>query len=107
MGVIAGISAYFGVVHSCSVQLFILQIPHFSLVLNKWTFLNKKEFGMLTWALIFLVVAIIAGLFGFRGIASTAVDIARILFFLFIVIFVVLLILSFFGAGTPSPAAAT
>ncbi len=56
---------------------------------------------MLTWAIIFLVIALIAGAFGFRGVASTAVDIAKILFFIFIVIFVVLLILSFFGAATP------
>jgi uncharacterized membrane protein YtjA (UPF0391 family) len=54
---------------------------------------------MLHWALIFLIVGIIAGAFGFRGIASTATEIAKILFFLFIVIFVVLLILSLFGGG--------
>jgi uncharacterized membrane protein YtjA (UPF0391 family) len=55
---------------------------------------------MLHWALIFLIVGLIAGAFGFRGIASTATEIAKILFFLFIVIFVVLLILSLFG-GSP------
>ena len=38
---------------------------------------------MLMWALIFLVIAIIAAAFGFRGIASTATNIAKILFFLF------------------------
>jgi uncharacterized membrane protein YtjA (UPF0391 family) len=54
---------------------------------------------MLTWALIFLVVGVIAGLFGFGGVASAAVGIAKVLFFIFITIFVVLLILSFLGGA--------
>ena len=44
---------------------------------------------MLKWALIFLVVAIVAGVFGFGNISESATDIARILFFIFIVLFVV------------------
>jgi uncharacterized membrane protein YtjA (UPF0391 family) len=48
---------------------------------------------MLRWALIFLVIALVAGLFGFGGIYAAATDIARILFFLFIVLFLVALIL--------------
>lgn len=47
---------------------------------------------MLQWALIFLVVALIAGAMGFGGIAIISVDIARILFFIFLVLFVVSLI---------------
>lgn len=54
---------------------------------------------MLTWALIFLVVGIVAGLFGFGGVASASVGIAKVLFFIFIAIFVVLLILSFMGGA--------
>ena len=37
---------------------------------------------MLYWALVFLVVAIIAGALGFGGIAGTSVGIAKILFFI-------------------------
>lgn len=48
---------------------------------------------MLRWALFFLVISLIAALFGFTGISAAAADIARILFFLFIVIFLALLIL--------------
>lgn len=44
---------------------------------------------MLHWALMFLVVAIIAAIFGFGGIVNVAVDIARILFFVFLVLFVI------------------
>lgn len=58
---------------------------------------------MLHWALIFLIIGLIAGAFGFRGIASTATEIAKVLFFLFIVIFVVLLILSLVGGGPVPP----
>jgi uncharacterized membrane protein YtjA (UPF0391 family) len=47
---------------------------------------------MLQWALIFLVVALIAGAMGFGGIAIISVDIARILFFVFLVLFVVSLV---------------
>ncbi len=44
---------------------------------------------MLNWSLTFLVVAIIAAVFGFGGIAAEATGIARILFFLFIILFVI------------------
>jgi uncharacterized membrane protein YtjA (UPF0391 family) len=47
---------------------------------------------MLRWALGFFIVAIIAGIFGFGGIATGAADIARVCFFFFIVIFAVSLI---------------
>jgi len=48
---------------------------------------------MLRWAVGFLIVAIIAAIFGFGGIATGAADIAKVLFFLFLVIFFVSLIL--------------
>jgi len=44
---------------------------------------------MLQWALTFLVVALIAALLGFGGLAGTAVGIAKILFFVFLVLFLV------------------
>ncbi len=47
---------------------------------------------MLRWALIFLVVALIAGALGFTGIAGASIAIAKTLFFIFLVIFAVLLI---------------
>lgn len=48
---------------------------------------------MLGWALIFLVVALIAGVLGFGDIAGTAAGIARILFIVFLVLFGVGLIM--------------
>jgi len=44
---------------------------------------------MLYWAFIFFAVALIAGLFGFGFIASSAIGIAKILFFLFLVLAIV------------------
>jgi len=48
---------------------------------------------MLGWALAFFLVAIVAAVFGFGGIATASAGIAKILFFLFIVIFLVALIM--------------
>lgn len=48
---------------------------------------------MLRWAVIFFVVAIIAAVFGFGGIAGAATNIARILFFIFVILFAVSLIM--------------
>jgi uncharacterized membrane protein YtjA (UPF0391 family) len=47
---------------------------------------------MLGWAITFLIVALIAALFGFGAIASASAGIAQILFFIFIALFVVTLI---------------
>ena len=45
------------------------------------------------YAAIFLIVALVAALLGFTGIAAGAVEIAKILFFVFILLFVVSLVL--------------
>lgn len=56
---------------------------------------------MLSWALTFLVLAIIAAVFGFGGIAAGATQIAQILFVLFLVMFVVSLITGGLRGRTP------
>lgn len=48
---------------------------------------------MLYWAVVFFVIAIIAGLFGFGAIASASAGIAQILFFVFAALFVLTLLL--------------
>jgi len=47
---------------------------------------------MLYWALVFFLVAIVAAVFGFGGIAAGAASIAKLLFWLFVVLFLVSLI---------------
>ncbi len=49
---------------------------------------------MLSWTLIFLVVAMIAALFGFGAIASAAIGIAQIIFFVFLGLFFISLLAS-------------
>ncbi|RQR59950.1 DUF1328 domain-containing protein [Burkholderia sp. Bp9002] len=48
---------------------------------------------MLRYAIIFFIIAIIAAVFGFGGIAVGAAEIAKILFYIFVVIFLVTLLL--------------
>jgi len=48
---------------------------------------------MLSWAVLFLIVALVAAVFGFGGIAESAAGIAQILFFVFLVLFIVSLLM--------------
>lgn len=63
--------------------------------------MSDRAGGMLSWALAFFIVAIIAAVFGFGGIAGGAADIARVLFFFFLVVFVVSLIWGLLGGRPP------
>ncbi|HTS23134.1 MAG TPA: DUF1328 domain-containing protein [Casimicrobiaceae bacterium] len=56
---------------------------------------------MLHYALVFFVIALIAALFGFGGIAAGAAEIAKVLFFIFVILFVVSLIVGLFRRGGP------
>jgi len=47
---------------------------------------------MLHYAAVFLVIALVAALLGFTGLAASAVEIAKILFFVFLLLFVATLI---------------
>ena len=47
---------------------------------------------MLHYALVFFLVAIVAAVFGFGGIAAGAVEIAKVLFFIFLVLFIASLV---------------
>jgi uncharacterized membrane protein YtjA (UPF0391 family) len=49
----------------------------------------QRRDEMLHYAIVFLVIALIAALFGFGGIAAGAVSIAKILFFVFVIMAVV------------------
>ncbi len=56
---------------------------------------------MLSWALTFLVIALIAALLGFTGVAGTAVGIAKILFWVFVVLFLVSILASLLRGKSP------
>jgi uncharacterized membrane protein YtjA (UPF0391 family) len=48
---------------------------------------------MLNWALAFFLIAILAAVLGFTGIAVASAGIAKVLFFVFLVIFLVTLVM--------------
>ncbi|HYT89500.1 MAG TPA: DUF1328 domain-containing protein [Gemmataceae bacterium] len=53
--------------------------------------------SLLKWALAFLVISLIAALFGFTGIAEGSQEIAQVLFVIFLGVVVVLVILGVFA----------
>jgi uncharacterized membrane protein YtjA (UPF0391 family) len=56
---------------------------------------SKEEIVMLSWVLTFLVIALIAGVLGFGGIAGASVEIAKIIFFIAIVLFLISAVFGF------------
>jgi uncharacterized membrane protein YtjA (UPF0391 family) len=55
--------------------------------------------SLLWWALIAFIVAIIAGAFGFTGVAAGAATVARVLFGIFLALALIILILALIGVG--------
>lgn len=52
---------------------------------------------MLRWSVIFFVIAIIAAIFGFGGIAEGVASIAKVLYFIFLALFIIAIL--FWGRG--------
>ena len=57
---------------------------------------------MLGWALTFLIIALIAAVLGFGGIAGFAIEIAKIIFFVAIVLFVISAIFALIRGRSPT-----
>lgn len=57
---------------------------------------------MLGWAITFLIVAIIAAVLGFGGIAGTAIEIAKIIFFVAIVLFAISALVGLMRGRSPT-----
>ncbi len=70
---------------------------------NSWMFVIEiyGDCSMLRLALLFFIVAIVAAVFGFGGIASGAASIAQLLFFLFVVLFVIALLFGIVRGRAP------
>lgn len=47
---------------------------------------------MIKWAIIFFVISVIAGFFGFTGVASGSRTIAKVLFFIALALFLIVLV---------------
>lgn len=54
---------------------------------------------MLGWVLIFLVMALVAALFGFGGLVAAFTEIAMILFWIFLILFVISLVVRLLRGG--------
>jgi len=57
-----------------------------------------KEIAMLNWAVVFFIIAIVAAIFGFSGVAGAAVNIAWIL-----AVIGIILAIAFFVMGRRPP----
>ncbi len=51
---------------------------------------------MLKWAIIFFIVSVVAGWFGFTGVASGTRTVAKVLFFIAVAVFLIVLIFGVF-----------
>jgi len=56
---------------------------------------------MLSWAIGFFILALVAAFLGFAGVAGAAAGIAKILLVLFVIAFVVSLLMHYRGRGGP------
>ncbi|PYJ64887.1 MAG: DUF1328 domain-containing protein [Verrucomicrobia bacterium] len=56
---------------------------------------------MLGWAVTFLIIALVAAVLGFGGIAAASTGIAKVLFFLFLVMCIIFFIFGWRGRGVP------
>jgi uncharacterized membrane protein YtjA (UPF0391 family) len=54
---------------------------------------GQQAMSILRWAIIMLLVSLVAALFGFTDLAAASADVAKVLFYIFLVIFLVLLVL--------------
>ncbi|EKS31361.1 MAG: DUF1328 domain-containing protein [Afipia felis] len=57
---------------------------------------------MLSWVVTFLIIALVAGLLGFGGIAGASIEIAKIVFFVAIVLFAVSALVGLMRGGRPT-----
>ena len=56
---------------------------------------------MLHWAITFLLIALVAAVFGFSSVVAVSVEAARILFGVFLILFVLTAVMHVRGGKTP------
>jgi uncharacterized membrane protein YtjA (UPF0391 family) len=56
---------------------------------------------MLSWAITFLIIALIAGVLGFGGVAIVSIELAKIVFFVAIVLFAISAIVGLMNGRSP------
>jgi uncharacterized membrane protein YtjA (UPF0391 family) len=63
--------------------------------------LRRKEIAMLGWAVTFLIIALIAAVLGFGGIAGVAIEAAKLVFFVAVVLFLIAALVGIVRGRTP------
>jgi uncharacterized membrane protein YtjA (UPF0391 family) len=58
------------------------------------TGIENRGCVMLGWVVTFLIIALIAGILGFGGVAGASIEIAKIIFFIAVVLFLVSAVVS-------------
>jgi uncharacterized membrane protein YtjA (UPF0391 family) len=70
-------------------------------IFDYWSTSIQRGNTMLGWAVTFLIIALVAALFGFGGIAGTAVEIAKLIFFVAIVLFAISAVIGLLRGRSP------
>jgi uncharacterized membrane protein YtjA (UPF0391 family) len=61
-------------------------------ILSRAALGQPQERRMLKWAIIFAIISLVTGAFGFRGISGAAATIAKFLFAVFLILFLIALL---------------
>ena len=79
------------------------QLPNFVSFVSEVAWATQSgESIMLGWAVTFLIIALIAAVLGFGGIAGLSMEIAKIIFFVAILLFAIAAIAGLFRGRTPT-----
>jgi uncharacterized membrane protein YtjA (UPF0391 family) len=62
----------------------------------------SEEDDMIGWAITFLLIALVAAVLGFGGIAGVAIELAKIVFFVAIALFLIAAVVGLFRGRTPN-----
>ena len=80
-------------------RLQVFSYRHFAL-----STVNAEDLFMFGWALTFLIIALIAAVLGFGGVAIISIEMAKIIFTVAIILFLVSVIIGFVrGRSVPMP----
>jgi uncharacterized membrane protein YtjA (UPF0391 family) len=70
---------------------------------TRWRRRRLGGFAMLSWVVTLLIVALIAAVLGFGGIAGTAIGLAKVIFYIAIILFLISLVFGYSRGGFRSP----
>jgi uncharacterized membrane protein YtjA (UPF0391 family) len=62
---------------------------------------NERGLVMIGWAITFLIIALIAAVLGFGGIAGFAIEVAKLVFFVAIVLFLISAVVALMRGRSP------